>query len=272
MIRIPDQTLPKPVHDKLQTYQKIIDDLPDYPQQVKRAQEEFSKKRSTKIFRQIEGILDAMCSGTRRCMYCEDSCADEVEHIHPKHLYPDMTFIWENYLFACGICNPRKNNKFAIFDQNNQPFVLAHPSGIPPVKPPTGNPVFINPRLEEAMDFLFLDIIGKTFLLQAIPTLSTRDQERATYTINTLQLNRSELVRARTHAYPPYRALLKEFISAVTPEERNHIQEAIQGLSHITVWREMQRQYKQRKAMQRKDLAPLEFEALFDQVPEALNW
>ena len=33
-----------------------------------------------------------MCAGAKRCMYCEDSAADEVEHHLPKNLYPEFVF------------------------------------------------------------------------------------------------------------------------------------------------------------------------------------
>lgn len=36
------------------------------------------------IFADVRRVLDEMCSGPRRCGYCEDSCADEIEHIRPK--------------------------------------------------------------------------------------------------------------------------------------------------------------------------------------------
>jgi len=77
------------------------------------------KSKSKKHFDDIRIVLDKMCVGSRRCNYCEDSVADEVEHIKPKALYPDACFKSENYLYNCGPCNGPKNNKYAIFDQQN---------------------------------------------------------------------------------------------------------------------------------------------------------
>ena len=61
-------------------------------------------------------------------MYCEDSVGDEVEHHRPKNLYPDHTFLWDNYLYACGPCNGPKNNRFAVFDVRRLYLVGSHAS------------------------------------------------------------------------------------------------------------------------------------------------
>jgi len=266
MILIPDQPLPQPISDQLAIYQQQINNVSDYGEQVKKARIDFSRHRKNRVLRKIEAILDEMCSGSRRCMYCEDSCADEIEHVRPKHLYPELTFVWENYLYACGICNPRKNNRFAIFDAQEQPFILTHPNGLPLARPPQGEYVFIDPRQENAMDFLFLDILGGEFTLEAIEAEGSKDEKRATYTVKTLGLNRDILRRARKNAYPAYRAMLREYVGyqyhGSAAEILQRQKEALQRSSHITVWREMQRQYK---------IIP-ELKILFDQLPDALRW
>ncbi|MBX3729546.1 MAG: hypothetical protein KF858_10215 [Candidatus Sumerlaeia bacterium] len=38
-------------------------------------------------------------------MYCEDSRATDIEHIRPKEHYPEVAFVWENYAYACNVCN-----------------------------------------------------------------------------------------------------------------------------------------------------------------------
>jgi len=53
----------------------------------------------------------------------EDAPADEVEHHSPKDLYPELVFVWRNYLYACGPCNRRKNNHFSIIDIQTEALV-----------------------------------------------------------------------------------------------------------------------------------------------------
>lgn len=48
-------------------------------------------------------------SSNKKCAYCEcilqetDSYS-QVEHFHPKSLYPEEVVIWENLLPSCGRC------------------------------------------------------------------------------------------------------------------------------------------------------------------------
>src|SRR5437773_2194602 len=107
MIRIPDCLLPDNARLTLQSYQSDIDNQPDYASRVRAAKSDFARFNisSREPIKTIHNTLIALCCGARRCMYCEDSCADEVEHFRPKELYPDACFVWENYLFSCGRCN-----------------------------------------------------------------------------------------------------------------------------------------------------------------------
>ena len=121
-----------------------------------------------------------MCSGAQRCVYCEDSVGDEVEHIQPKDLYPSLVFVWTNYVYACGRCNGGKSNKFAVISGNHLVNVT-RPRGSPVVPPPTGAPAFLNPRIEDPLDFLDLDLEG-TFLVLARDGLPDVDRERTEFT------------------------------------------------------------------------------------------
>lgn len=45
------------------------------------------------------------------CSYCEAPLKNgEVEHILPQKAYPDHKMDWDNFIFACGNCNPSKGN------------------------------------------------------------------------------------------------------------------------------------------------------------------
>ena len=159
MIALANKTLSESAQQALESYQAEIDRKPTYPERVTEAKRIWPSRKQNRPFREVKSTLTAMCSGARRCCYCEDSMADEIEHIWPKDFYPDKTFVWENYLYACGPCNGPKGNQFALFeDVSVNLTILEHPKEAPPVEPPSGEPVLIDPRKENPMDFLWLDV------------------------------------------------------------------------------------------------------------------
>lgn len=267
MILVVDKNLPEGVQSQLNNLQSGIDSLPTYEAKVAAAKAQFASQRSTAAFRQVCSVLRAMCSGACRCCYCEDSCADEVEHIKPKSFYPEEVFVWNNYLYACGPCNSPKADKFAVFCSSTGAQVDLVRKPADPIVPPTlGEPVLINPRTENPLKYLFLDLLG-TFLFLPIATEGTKDYERATYTIATLRLNaRDILLEAREEAYHSYRARLSEYITEKlngVPQQKLDLRiQALKRMGHPTVWKEMQRQHK----------SIPELMTLFGQASEALNW
>ena len=99
--------LPADAADALAELQRDIDARLTYRERVAAGKSAFSSKnrRGDATFDKVREALTAMCAGRCRCMYCEDSAADEVEHFWPKDLYPEHVFAWLNYLYACGPCN-----------------------------------------------------------------------------------------------------------------------------------------------------------------------
>jgi hypothetical protein len=100
-------------------------------------------------------------------MYCEDAPADEVEHHSPKDLYPELVFTWRNYLYACGPCNGPKNNRFAVMDPADGRLIdVSRPRGAPVIPPAQGTLALLDPRRDDPMAFLMLDL-RDTFHLYA---------------------------------------------------------------------------------------------------------
>lgn len=264
MIQLDLRDLPQRVTAELKQRQAEIDALTDYATRVDIAKARWQNKPRT-IFREIRSVLTDMCSGSQRCMYCEDSCADEVEHIQPKDFYPELVFVWDNYLYVCGPCNGGKNNAFAVFSADGHQIDIKRGQDDPIVPPAAGEPIFLNPRRDDPFAYLALDLLG-TFAFIAMPGLNQRDRLRANYTCDTLKLNRDILVQARREAYGSYRARLREYVEdkrhAVPQIELDNMRIAIQRAQHPTVWREMKRQHARIKQLN----------VLFDQAPEALNW
>ncbi|MBZ4376598.1 hypothetical protein [Corallococcus sp. AS-1-6] len=269
MIHLPNLPLPEPANTQLKGYQQEIDSLPDYAMQVERAKERFSNlnKKGHPTFDAVKATLSKMCVGVQRCAYCEDSLADEVEHIRPKALYPELTFAWMNYLYACGPCNGPKNNRFAVFAQGTGVHTdVGRRRNAPVVPPVPGTPVLLDPRVEDPMDFMSLEI-RQTFLFTATAAPGTVAYQRAKYTIELLGLNsRESLPRTRCHAYRDFLMHLRGYVQdrahGHAPEHLQHLAHDIQTRQHATVWREMKRQHQ---------LIP-ELKRLFEAAPEALGW
>lgn len=269
MIRLPDVPLPASTQRQLSQLQLKIDTIMDFAVKVSTAKTKFTQhnRPNDPIFRQVRASLAIMCSGARRCGYCEDSGADEVEHIKPKSLYPELTFVWENYLYACGPCNGPKNNQFAVFSDATGLFTeVTRRKGDPLIAPESGAPVLIDPRTEDALEYMELDLVD-TFYFLPIGAPDSRDYQRAEYTITVLRLNERDILpTARKEAFCSYRARLVEYIRerdrGVPAEQLNTLVEALQRMGHPTVWIEMKRQQR---------LIP-SLKALFDIAPEALNW
>ena len=120
MIHLPDPGLDAEATRDLREYQREVDEAGSYADRVASAKTWFPRrnKRSNPTFKRVRDSLTRMCSGAQRCVYCEDSVGDEVEHIQPKDLYPCLVFVWTNYVYACGRCNGGKSNKFAVISED----------------------------------------------------------------------------------------------------------------------------------------------------------
>ena len=260
MIHLPDPGLDRDAAAGLHRYQREVDGQPDYAARVIAAKREF-KRRNTRrnpTFRKVRESLTLMCSGASRCAYCEDSVGDEVEHIEPKNLYPELVFAWTNYVYACGQCNGRKGDRFAVF-RGNELTDVTRRRGAPVVPPAVGEPAFLNPRVDEPLDFLHLDF-GTSWLV-ARDDASAAGRERAAFTIRTLGLNRDVLAKARKTAYAAYGALLYRYVHGEA-DQRAALADSVRAMPHPTVWAEMKRQHGSVA-----DLADL-----FALAPEALGW
>ena len=265
MIHLRDPGLDPVATENLRRYQERVDAAGSYESRVVRAKGLFSQynRSSNATFRRVRESLTRMCSGAQRCVYCEDSVGDEVEHIQPKDLYPCLVFVWINYVYACGRCNGGKSNKFAVV-ANNRLVDVTRRRGADIVAPIPGTPAFLNPRIEDPLDFLDLDLDG-TFFVLARDELGDIDRERTEFTIETLNLNRDVLLQARATAFGSYRARLEEYVGRrnnATADELARLARGVEAMPHVTVWAEMKRQH----------AFIQDLRELFAQAPEALDW
>ncbi len=266
MLFLADPGLPEKASRLLAGYQREIDGLPDYAERVKAGKQLFGSRnrRSNPAFREVRRALSTMGAGAQRCAYCEDSVGDEVEHIKPKDLYPEAVFLWPNYVYACGPCNGGKNNRYAILTDDGL-LDITRRRGAPVVQPADGDPAFIDPRRDDPLALMTMDLLGTFFMLPALD-LEGADAERASFTIDTLDLNRDVLLEARANAYGGYRARLFEYCKkrdqGMSADDLAILRNDLLAAPHPTVWEEMVRQ---------SPLLP-DIRELFVAVPEARDW
>ncbi len=266
MLQLTDKPLSAAAISRLKQYQDAVDAKATFPEKAAEGKKLFSvhNKKTDVAFKEVRKNLAEMSGGTIRCNYCEDSNANQVEHIYPKNYYPERCFSWDNYCYACGPCNQPKSDKFAIFDTaTDLEFNLENL--LPDTQPQPGAALLIDPRQDEPLDFLFLDT-SDTFKFVAFKD-DPREIRRADYTIEILGLNsRSYLVRARKVAFDNYRGRLFEYVNkkeaGIANATLTALADSLKSEHHQSVWREMIRQ---------RSSHP-EIDDLFNRAPEALTW
>ncbi len=269
MLKIRNRSLAAATELGLAGFQATINVIGAFDFRVQEGKRLFKarNRKSNPVFREIRQVLRRMSRGPNRCMYCEDSSADQIDHFRPKDFYPEVVFRWENYLRSCGRCNRRKNNGFYVIRRRTREIVKVWRSRDDPVvPPPVGNPVFLNPRRENPLELIQLDL-RDTFEFVATAAKGTQDYERVRPTIKILGLNdRDDVVKARRNAFGNYSARLEQYITrrdgGATANKLGRLRNALLRLDHPTVWEEMKRQ---------RNLI-LSIRPLFTAAPEALSW
>ncbi|NDK57378.1 HNH endonuclease family protein [Pontibacter fetidus] len=248
----------------LQAIQQQVNNETDYSTRVSQANQRW-KSKPVALFQRVRTALESTCPGARRCGYCEDSLADEIEHIRPKSWFPELSFDPDNYLFACGPCNGPKNNYYAVVDATGilTEAIRSRHQAVEP--PPAGQEALLHPRHDNAIEYFFLDL-ENTFQFKPKFTLNTQQRVRAEYTLKVLHINKDPLCIARKEAFHDFVSRIMSYYLAMQREESlsnlTRYRREILQKQHITVWREMQRQSTSLSFLQE----------LFSLVPDAVEW
>jgi hypothetical protein len=154
----------------------------------------------------------------------------------------------------------------SIVSRRRAQIHLTRKRNAPPVAPAIGEPLALDPRVEDPMESLMLDIAGGTFALRPSPGSNAATKMRAEYTIELVKLNRDVLIRGRKEAFDNYLLRFKDFIAKRDDGSSNAQLDAvissIKRMQHPTVWNEIRRQ--------QEDISMLG--KLFEAAPEALGW
>jgi uncharacterized protein (TIGR02646 family) len=267
MLHLNDKPLTAAAAQLLVQHQAAVNAKATFTEKVAEGKRLFSNhnKKADPAFKVVRMHLADMSGSTIRCNYCEDSNANQVEHIYPKNFYPDKCFEWFNYCYACGPCNQPKSDKFAIYESaSGNEFNLKNlPKN---TQPPVGLALLIDPRTEEPLNYLFLDTTD-TFKFVPFIEDDLNDKRRAEYTIDILGLNsRNYLVRARAVAFNNFKARLFEYVHkkelGETEADLAPLVQSFKSEHHQTVWHEMIRQ----RSLHH------EVDNLLNRAPEALTW
>lgn len=307
MLSIPLSSLSTETEKHLAGQQALVDTQMSYKDKIDKADARWGNKKGSNAgrdaFQEIENKLVELAIGKKYCHYCEHArIVDEhnkpdsdIEHFYPKTHFPSKAFVWENFLYVCKDCNSfhkGKGAKFQVFDNNGNTIELQSGKGRDYIIPPSDESVLINPRTENPMDILFLNLPTGAYILH--PSLAYNDNAkiRFDYTVReVLKLN--AYAADRRESYDTFVQCLRAYVCAkqsVSTLELNHIRKGLLSVmfrpftshqfkkrkaavckdirtsiplrKHQTVWEEMKRQRKTINGLHQ----------LFTQAPEALNW
>lgn len=290
MLQLASKNLENGAQARLTDLQSTVNALSDFTAKANKAKALWEDKTNSNIgksaFETIKNTLAEMCVSVKICNYCEQNEANDIEHIYPKSLFPEKAFVWDNYLLACKQCNTAyKSDKFAVLDNNDDIIDLPRNT-----QPPHDRGAFINPRVEDPSAFMLLNIGSYKF--EILPNLLKPDNNKAVKTIEILQLNnRDQLVESRRAAAVYFfqrMDLLTKILTATTIAEIKSLltpydaeiddqmilydikvqitagfKRDIQTHANPSVWNAI-------KTIESKTNE--KWRAIFDAIPDALNW
>jgi uncharacterized protein (TIGR02646 family) len=138
-------------------------------------EKEWQTGRKTQALENVHRVLVEMTRDTERCMYCSHSEGADIEHFRPKSKYADYMFRWSNYLLSCPVCNSRyKGIKFPTDD--------------------SGDPLLIDPTIDEPWDHLVIDVDTGILMPKYIGCELKSPSPKGKATIDTLGLARRQYV------------------------------------------------------------------------------
>jgi len=289
MIQLASKNLDKDVQQELDSLQRKVDNEITFAKKVEKAQSLWNSKGGVtgkQAFKKIKTQLYGLCVSEGICNYCEQSEANDIEHIYPKSFFPDKSFQSENYLLACKQCNcANKLDKCHVLDADNELIVV-----IRGTEPSSKIGAFINPRTENPNGFMILNLM--TFKFDTVPGLPNRDINKVKSTLGILELNeRDTLIEARKSAGRHYYEMLERLVrilgvltkeelqDLLTPyDDRFDFSQPIESLKdeikisykkyigryqHPSVWYSI-------KMIESK--VNTKWKKLFEKIPDALTW
>jgi uncharacterized protein (TIGR02646 family) len=289
MIQLATKVLDESINLELSNLQAEINKGLFFKEKVKKAQSLWVSKggvRGRAAFEIIRKELYSLCVFEGVCNYCEQSEANDIEHIFPKSFFPEKTFAWENYLLACKQCNSAfKLDKCHVLNNFDELQYVVRGK-----EPPFKRVAFINPRIEDPSIFMILNLL--TFKFEEIPGISKADSNRVRSTLEILELNRRDvLLEARKSTARYYHELLLRLIKILNSsdvielgnnlspyDDRFDLTKPVSDIKNEikTSYKSHIMRYQHPSVWQSIKLIESKFNtkwiAIFKEIPEALNW
>lgn len=159
-------------------------------------------------YKKLRTFLAEPLGTRRRCAYCSDSRAADVEHYWPKKPFPQKAFTFENYLYICTECNRKKGDRFPFDDY--------------------GLPSLINPMFDDPWDVLFFApatgyIAARIIEVQNDGTLLRSERGERTLEILGSILNSTPLLEGRKESWADVVAATRSWLSGTQPVPKSQI-------------------------------------------------
>jgi uncharacterized protein (TIGR02646 family) len=198
----PRPQLPAATIRRLQDKTALVAGKATAKEKCEEARRLFDQSRTTQWFKEVVSALQALAGGADLCMYCSANESSHVDHYRPLKTFPERSFDYHNFLWACDICNRRyKGDKF------------------PPDTEPGAQ--ILNPVDDNVWDYFFIE---ETFgqLVPRIDPQTNDYYDRAKSTVEVVGLDREQLRLRRVRRYE---------------ELRNRVANALQGINegHLTL-------------------------------------
>ena len=165
-------SLPAATSRKLKTLTDAIQRLKDDERKAEAARL-YENARQAVWFEPVIEALRVLSGVTERCMFCSGSESSNVEHFHPKAIFPELALLWENLLWICWRCNHLKRDDFPLAVDDK----------------------LINPLEENVWDFFRIDEMGSLAPISLPPLY--RYHPRAVSTMKVIKLDRSAVQECR---------------------------------------------------------------------------
>lgn len=268
---LPELPLKPSLQRHLERSQALIDPLPSYYAKVKQAKIAWQlKKKSTAQKAAFGRIEQALQAAGHHCHYCEHTLGTSIEHFFPRGFYPELTFVWDHYLWSCKACNTRyKGAQFQLFEGVKGTSTIDLVKNRRFVPPPHQIAVCLHPRQDDGLNYWNIEEQSGRYVLKE--DLDERARIRALYTLRLLQLNdRPALLKGRLETFKRIQHLLTNYIKLqqvpsdtlirhLLPNKSNSfyqqpmpqqqqaafqkIRRSIENLPHQSVWRYWKNQY-----------------------------
>jgi uncharacterized protein (TIGR02646 family) len=192
------------------------------------------------------------------CAWCDHDSASQIDHVAPKHHFPELTFRWANLVPCCGRCNQTKGDKCAVII-NGRRVRLTRAAG---VQGPIDKLAYLHPRVDRMEDYFELDLPTGWWVAAGRSRQATK---RAEQTLRTLGLNNVQfLCDARKAAWTNLRNALELAALAFEAGDQATVDEKRVQIAALpqTVWAQMKKRREQYPSI----------DQLFGRLPAALTW